>query len=207
MIVYVLDAKIINIYNGIGKDVIIVNNQELNKEFATRRVICSKTLEVTETGVMDISIGGIKYTGLKNSNKIHPFEGYDKYDVIIVTQEYARAARNQSMFNEDTLLMDYVDRLYYLNNCNFISDLEEEDSALEVRELNKVINSNGFYYYTQQIEKGGKLSLVAMLQCLQAYKDKYSTLDKVVRCYVAEFEQKVQDVIMERIEKLRNNNF
>ena len=205
MIVYGLDAKIINIYNGIGKDVIIVNNQELNKEFATRRVICSKTLEVTETGVTDISIGGVKYTEVKNREKIHPFEGYDNYDVIIVTQEYARAVRNQSMFKEDTLLMDYVDRLYYLSNCHFISDLEEEDSALEVRELNKVINSNGFYYYTRQIEEGGKVSLVAMLQCLQAYKDKYSALDKVVRCYVTEFEQKAQELIMERMEKSINN--
>ena len=205
MIVYGLDAKIINIYNGIGKDVIIVNNQELNKEFATRRVICSKTLEVTETGVTDISIGGVKYTEVKNREKIHPFEGYDNYDVIIVTQEYAGAARNQSMFKEDTLLMDYVDRLYYLSNCHFISDLEEEDSALEVRELNKVINSNGFYYYTRQIEEGGKVSLVAMLQCLQAYKDKYSALDKVVRCYVTEFEQKAQELIMERMEKSINN--
>ena len=205
MIVYGLDAKIINIYNGIGKDVIIVNNQELNKEFATRRVICSKTLEVTETGVTDISIGGVKYTGVKNRDKIHTFEGYDNYDVIIVTQEYARAVRNQSMFKEDTLLMDYVDRLYYLSNCHFISDLEEEDSALEVRELNKVINSNGFYYYTRQIEEGGKVSLVAMLQCLQAYKDKYSALDKVVRCYVTEFEQKAQELIMERMEKSINN--
>ena len=206
MIVYGLDAKIINIYNGIGKDVIIVNNQELNTEFETRRVICNKILEVTEAGVMDISIGGIKYTGLKNSKKIHPFEGYDNYDVIIVTPEYARAARNQSMFKEDALLMDYVDRLYYLSNCHFISDLEEEDSELEVRELNKVMKSNSFHYYTQQIEKGGKVSLVAMLQCLQAYKDKYSTLDKVVRCYVARFEQKVQELIMERIEKTRKNN-
>ena len=205
MIVHGLDAKIINIYNGIGKDVIIVNNQELNKEFAARRVICSKTLEVIETGVMDISIGGIKYTGLKNSKKIYPFEGYEKYDVIIVTPEYAREVRNQSMFKEDALLMDYVDRLYYLSNYHFISDLEEEDSALKVRELNKVMKSNGFYYYTRQIEKGGKVSLVAMLQCLQAYKDKYSTLDKVVRCYVAGFEQKVQELIMERIEKTRNN--
>lgn len=205
MIVYGLDAKIINIYNGIGKDVIIVNNQELNKEFATRRVICSKTLEVTETGVTDISIGGVKYTEVKNREKIHPFEGYDNYDVIIVTQEYAGAARNQSMFKEDTLLMDYVDRLYYLSNCHFISDFEEEDSALEVSKLSKVMKSNGFYYYTRQIEEGGKVSLVAMLQCLQAYMDKYSTLDKVVRCYVAEFEQKVQDVIMERIEKSINN--
>ena len=84
MIVYGLDAKIINIYNGIGKDVIIVNNQELNKEFAARRVICNKPLEATEAGVMDISIGGVKYTGLKNSIKIHPFEGYDNYDVINV---------------------------------------------------------------------------------------------------------------------------
>ena len=145
MIVYGLDAKIINIYNGIGKDVIIVNNQELNKEFATRRVICSKTLEVTETGVTDISIGGVKYTEVKNREKIHPFEGYDNYDVIIVTQEYAGAARNQSMFKEDTLLMDYVDRLYYLSNCHFISDLEEEDSALEVRELNKVMRINKIF--------------------------------------------------------------
>ena len=201
MIVYGLDAKIINIYNGIGKDVIIVNNQELNKEFAARRVICNKPLEATEAGVMDISIGGVKYTGLKNSIKIHPFEGYDNYDVIIVTPEYARVARNQSMLKKDTLLMDYVDRLYYLSNCHFISDLEEEDSALEVRELNKVMRINGFHYYTQQIEKGGKVSLVAMLQCLQTYKDKYSALDKVTRCYVAGFEQKVQDLIKERIEK------
>ena len=207
MVGYNFLPKIINVYNGIGKDIVFVNEQEHNKKCFTRRVISgkSKALDVVETDITDICIGGVNYPGSKKHGRIYPFEGFEKYDVIIVTQSYARAARSQSLFKEDTVLMDYVDRLYYVSASHFLSDIEEVEGVLRVNELRKVVRSHGFHYYMQRIKEGGNSSLVAMLQCMQVYKDMYSALDKVTRCYVTDFEERLQDIIMERTEKLIKN--
>lgn len=208
MLTYYFDDRIIKIYNGTHYDISLYNSGKSHPDengiTCERKRVClhNKPLEVKSADVRSMLLGDIEYQYTNKYRAIHQFEGYEKYDVIIVSDKYADAVRNMVISRSDERLVDYVDRLYYADVCYHGGFNKTEEKRffklLETTSLQKVTNFQNIPYYIDQLKKERSPSLVAMLQCLWFYMEDYNSMDHALRFYTDDFDRRLDQVIRSR---------
>lgn len=196
------DNKIINVYNGTNHNISMYSLD--NENFSSKRgklgyalinpqkrpdVIYEQKnpLTVIKKESKPIRIGDINYLCSDRFLPVSPFDGYEKYDVIVVSSLYAEAVKNTAMKHQGKNILDFLDRLYVLTE--HISSVESPYDGSKIIKfvgngaLQKVVSIKVPANYNQEIQDGKHPSLVSMMHCLEWYKNHFSELDHVVKIY------------------------
>lgn len=195
----------IKIYNGTSHDVSIyeVDNENFqsNRSNSSFRLInpdIQPIMTIEQKNALNVKRyvpSTFNYTGISFGlpDFIYPveqFQGYENYDVIIVSRFYAESAFK---FN---LSPDYIDRLYIVGT----KILDESGELIGNCGLQKAARPLDISYYINAFETNQAPSLISAKSCLQYYKTMCLNIDFNIHNAITTLERHIT------LEETKRNN-